>query len=78
MAIAASPRQRLGELLGHRLGLLVELGVVLGPALGVPDLEVVADADDHARALEPGVLDQVLGEPHAAGRVERLVARPRR
>ena len=61
------------ELLGELVGLLVELGVVLGPALGVPELEVVADADDHARAVEAGVLDQVLGEPHPPGGVERLV-----
>jgi hypothetical protein len=36
---------------------------------------VVVDADDHAGAGEVGVLDQVTGEPHAAGRVQRLVVR---
>ena len=55
------------------LGLVGELVGVRGPALGVPDLDVVADADHLARAAQVGVVDQVLGEPHAAGRVERLV-----
>ena len=74
MAIArqpVGPRRR--ELLGEHSGLLVELGVVLGPASRVPELDVVADADDHARAVEARVVDQVLGEPDPARRVERLV-----
>src|SRR5688572_29583921 len=73
---ARAPRRgaAVGELLRDLGGGRVDLGVVVGPAAGVPDLEVVRDADHHARALrELGVLDQMLGDPDTASRVEGLV-----
>src|SRR4249919_356308 len=51
----------------------VELGLLLGPGLGVPDLQVLPRPDHDAGAGEAGVLDQRLRHPDAPGRVELLV-----
>src|SRR6201999_4556488 len=66
----------LGDASGKALGDFgsggVELFLLLGPGLGVPDLEVLAGADDDAFAGQAGVLDQRLGDADAAGGVEFL------
>src|ERR1044072_1086949 len=53
----------------------VELGLLPGPGLGVPDLEVLARADHDAGAGERGVLDQRPRDADPARRVERVVER---
>ena len=65
----AAAGQALGDLGRGR----VELLLLLGPGLGVPDLEVLAGADHDAGAGEAGVLDQRLGQADAPGRVELVV-----
>jgi hypothetical protein len=66
-----------GQLLGDLGRGLVDLGVVLVPGLGVPDLQVIGDADHHAGTLlELCVLDQVLRDPDPSRGIERLVMRP--
>src|SRR6478672_2985412 len=62
-----------GQPLGDFGGGGVELRLLLRPRLGVPDLQVLAGADDYARPGEGGVLDQRLGDADAPGRVELLV-----
>jgi hypothetical protein len=62
-----------GEAFGYLRGLGVELGLLDHPGFGVPDLEVFAGADDDAGTVEAGVLDKVLGNADAAGRVDFLV-----
>src|SRR3954468_8780763 len=73
---SAGARPTAGELLGDLGRGLVDLGVVFRPGLGIPDLEVVGDPDDDAGALlQVRVLDQMLGDPNPAGRIQRLVVR---
>ena len=62
-----------GQALGDLGGGGVELLLLLGPGLGVPDLQVLAGADHDAGAVEAGVLDQRLGDADAPGGVELLV-----
>src|ERR671910_452163 len=59
--------------LGHLPHGLLGVRAVLGPVLGVPDLDVVAHPQEDACPGQPRVLDQVLGDADAARRVERLV-----
>src|SRR6478609_6429426 len=66
-------RSARGQALGDLRRRGIELGLLLGPGLGVPDLQVLAGADDDARAGEAGVLDQRPGHANAAGGVELLV-----
>ncbi len=61
--------QALGDL--RRRG--VELLLLLGPGVGVPDLQVLARADDDAGAAQARMLDQRLGHADAPGGVELLV-----
>src|SRR3954452_10770820 len=64
----------LGELLRHVGNLCIHVLLVGGPALGVPDLEPVVRADDHAGTLaQAGVLAQLLGEADAARGVQGVV-----
>src|SRR3954452_14111822 len=73
---SAGARPTAGELLGDLGRGLVDLGVVLRPGLGVPDLEVVGDPDDDAGALRQArVRDQVLRNTNPAGGIQRLVVR---
>ncbi len=66
-------RSARGQALGDLGGGGVELLLLLGPGLGVPDLQVLAGADHDAGAVEAGVLDQRLGDADAPGGVELLV-----
>src|SRR6188472_910397 len=66
-------RSTRGQSLGYLRCRGIELGLLLGPGLGVPDLQVLAGADDDAGAGEAGVLDQRLGHADAAGGIELLV-----
>src|SRR5690348_13919319 len=61
--------QALGDL--RRGG--VEIGLLLGPGLGVPDLQVLPCPDHDTGPVQAGVLDQWLGHADAAGGVELLV-----
>src|SRR3954454_4401609 len=61
--------QALGDL--RRGG--VQLGLLLGPILGVPDLQVLPGPDHDAGTGEAGVLDQRPGHPDATGGGELLV-----
>src|SRR4029077_14193582 len=73
VAISASSLV-LGEVLRDIGNLCIHVLLVGGPALGVPDLEPVVGADDHARALpQARVLDQLLRQAEAAGGVKRVV-----
>src|SRR5919108_3824238 len=64
----------IGEVLGDVRDLRVHLLLVGGPALGVPDLEPVVRADDHAGALpQASMLDQLLRQADASGRVQGIV-----
>ena len=62
-----------GQALGDLGGGGVELLLLLGPGVGVPDLQVLAGPDHDAVAVEAGVLDQRLGDADAPGGVELLV-----
>src|SRR5665811_643636 len=62
-----------GQALGDPGSLAVQLGLLLGPGLGAPDLHVLAGADHHAGSGQAGVLDQQFGDADAPGRVERVV-----
>src|SRR6478752_1228727 len=58
--------------------LVGEVGLVLGEAPPIPDLEVVARADDDdlaRRAGDAGVLEELRAESDAARRVELCVER---
>src|SRR6188472_147425 len=60
-------RSARGEALGDLRRRGVELGLLFGPGLGVPDLQVLPRADDDAGTGEPGVLYQRPGHADAAG-----------
>ena len=73
---APQPGGAAGQLLGDLGRRRVDLRVVRGPGVRVPDLEVVGNADHDAWALaEGGVGDQVLRDPHPSRGVECLVVR---
>src|SRR5207245_512856 len=73
VAAVERPSLLLREVLCRVADGLGNLGLNLRPALRVPDLEVVVHADHDAGPLEAGVLDEVLGEPHAPSGIELLV-----
>src|SRR5829696_6185511 len=62
-----------GQALGDLRGRGVELFLLLGPCLCIPDLQVLAGADHDAGAGEAGVVDQWLRQADAARRVELVV-----
>src|SRR3954447_1878744 len=69
--------RRIAKLLRHLLYLRVEALLLGGPALPVPDLEVVPHARHHDLLLHARVAEQRRRQRHAAGRVELDVERVR-
>src|SRR4051794_32334885 len=61
---------RMAKALGDVVDVAGEVGVVGGPCLPVPDLEVVADAGHHDLLVELGVREQRRGHGHAPRAVE--------
>src|SRR5213080_3725301 len=58
--------RRMAKALRYLDDLAIQLLLIRVPAAAVPDLDVVEVADHHHVLLDPGVLEQLLAERHAA------------
>src|SRR6185436_4657548 len=64
--MSRSVAKGLGQIRGSRR----EVGFVALPGGAVPELEAVADAGDHDLAADPGVLQELRRQHHAAGGIQ--------
>src|ERR1700755_199612 len=69
--MARSVAKGLGQIRGSRR----EVGFVALPGGAVPELEAVADAGDHDLAADPGVLQELRRQHHAAGGIQLRLQR---